>query len=64
MESKKKAIVLGIIPWIAYVVISPFLNVPKPLIAGVPPLMFWNLLWIVLTTVCLLIAYKIEFGGK
>jgi hypothetical protein len=57
------AIVFGAIPWIAYVVISPFFNKPKPLIAGMPPLMFWDTIWMALTSLCLFIAFKIEFGG-
>lgn len=57
-----------IVPWLAYVVISPFFNFfdPKtksPLILGMPPLMFWDILWIILTPFCLLIAYNIEKKG-
>lgn len=54
-----------VVPWLAYVVISPFLNIfnpetKSPLILGMPPLVFWDILWIVLTPFCLLIAYNIE----
>ncbi|EHR78172.1 hypothetical protein OCC_03938 [Thermococcus litoralis DSM 5473] len=57
------AILLGTIPWIAYVVISPFFNKAEPLILGMPPLMFWNTLWLILTSLCLYGAYKFELGG-
>jgi len=62
-ESRKYALVLGIIPWVAYVVISPAFNKPEPLILGMPPLMFWNTLWLILTSICLYGAYKLELGG-
>ena len=61
--AKKYAVLLGLLPWIAYVVISPFLNKPGPLIAGMPPLMFWDTIWLFLTALCLYGAYKLELGG-
>ncbi len=63
---KGMAVFFGfVIPWVAYVVISPFFNffdvkTKSPLILGMPPLMFWDTLWIILTPICLLIAYNIE----
>jgi len=62
-DAQKYALLLGIVPWIAYVVISPFFNKPEPLILGLPPLMFWNILWLGLTSLCLYSAYRIELGG-
>ncbi len=67
MRNKKRdfiAIILGSIPWIAYVIVSPFFNKPKPLIAGMPPLMFWDTIWMALTSFCLFLAYIVEFGGR
>ncbi|MFA4701218.1 DUF3311 domain-containing protein [Pyrococcus kukulkanii] len=61
--AQKYAMLLGIIPWIAYVIISPFFNKPKPLILGMPPLMFWNTIWLIFTSLCLYGAYKLELGG-
>ncbi|HII61904.1 DUF3311 domain-containing protein [Pyrococcus horikoshii] len=66
MEKSKvysMAMLLGIIPWIAYVIVSPFLNKPGPLILGMPPLMFWNTIWLIFTSLCLYGAYKLELGG-
>ncbi len=63
MGKKKLALLFGLIPWIAYVVVSPLFNKPEPLLLGMPPLMFWDVLWLVLTTLCLYVAYRIEFGG-
>ncbi len=60
----KYALLLGIIPWIAYVVVSPFFNYPNPLILGMPPLMFWNVLWLFLTSLCLYGAYRLEFSSN
>ncbi|WP_457752842.1 DUF3311 domain-containing protein [Thermococcus sp.] len=62
-QAQKYALLLGVLPWIAYVVISPFFNKPEPLILGMPPLMFWNTLWLILTSACLYGAYKFELGG-
>ncbi len=59
---KVKAMILGAIPWIAYVVVSPLLNKPVRIVAGVPLIMLWDIIWMPLTTICLYIAYKIEFG--
>jgi len=57
------AIILGIIPWIAYVVISPAFNRAEPLILGMPPLMFWDVIWLFLTSLCLYGAYRMELRG-
>ena len=55
---------LGITPWIAYVVISPFFNMAKPLIWGMPPMMFWNVIWLFLTSLCLYGVYRLEFRNR
>ncbi|RLF66517.1 MAG: hypothetical protein DRN30_01995 [Thermoplasmata archaeon] len=57
------AVILGIIPWIAYVVISPVFNRAEPLILGMPPLMFWDVIWLFLTSLCLYGAYRMELRG-
>ena len=62
-QINKSALFLGLLPWIAYVVISPFFNTAKPLILGMPPLMFWNTIWLEITSICLYGAYRIELGG-
>ncbi len=60
------AVLLGFgVPWFMYVVVSPFFNyfdvkTASPLIMGMPPLMFWDTLWIILTPLFLLLAYNIE----
>ena len=63
-KTYKYALLLGIIPWIAYVIVSPFFNYSSPLILGMPPLMFWDVLWLFLTSLCLYGAYRIEFSKK
>ena len=66
MDKKKAfiyAIVLGIVPWIAYAVVSPVFNRPEPLILGMPPLMFWDIIWLFLTSLCLYGAYRMELRG-
>ncbi len=58
------ALAIGLaIPWFLFVVISPFLNFPTPRILGMPPLMFFDSIGIVITTILLSIAYKLERRG-
>ncbi|MET1102237.1 MAG: hypothetical protein ABWW69_07175 [Pyrodictiaceae archaeon] len=65
MASRRRlwAIVLGAIPWIAYVIVSLFFNRPGPLRAGMPPLMFWATLWTALTSLCLHRVYGMGCEG-
>jgi hypothetical protein len=48
---------LALLPFIGILVGTPFLNRVTPLIFGLPLLLTWLLLWIVLTSVIMLVIY-------
>ena len=54
------ALLLGTIPFLTLVFALPFVNRIKPLILGLPFIIFWLLLWVALTPLVLWAAYKIE----
>jgi hypothetical protein len=56
----KLALALGAIPFITLVFALPFVNRIKPVILGFPFILFWILLWVILTPAILFAAYKVE----
>lgn len=54
------ALLLGAVPFITLVLALPFVNRLEPVILGLPFLLFWILLWVVLTPVILFLAYLAE----
>jgi 1-acyl-sn-glycerol-3-phosphate acyltransferase len=54
------ALILGAIPFLTLVFALPFVNRIEPVILGFPFILFWILLWVLLTPVILFIAYRIE----
>jgi len=57
---RKYAQVLLIIPFIGMCVLLPAANRIEPYILGVPFLLFWIVLWMILSSVILYIVYKID----
>ncbi|MBN3553148.1 hypothetical protein ABID52_003692 [Fictibacillus halophilus] len=53
-------IVLISAPFIAQLVVLPFVNRIDPIIFGLPFLQFWLFLWIVLTPFCTLGIYHLQ----
>ncbi|MGM0806780.1 MAG: DUF3311 domain-containing protein [Bacillota bacterium] len=53
-------IVLISAPFIAQLVVLPFVNRIDPIIFGLPFLQFWLFLWIVLTPFCTLGIYQLQ----
>ena len=51
---------LSIIPFIGVLVCIPFVNQVKPYVFGMPFVLFWMVMWVVLTSVILAIVYKID----
>ena len=49
--------VLALLPFLGILVGTPFFNRVTPLILGLPFLFAWLLLWIVLTSVIMLVIY-------
>jgi hypothetical protein len=54
------ALVLGSIPFITMVFALPLVNRIEPIILGLPFLLFWLLVWVVLTPFILALAYRLE----
>ena len=59
-KGTKLALIFGAIPFLTLVFALPFVNRIKPVILGLPFVLFWILLWVVLTPAVLWAAYKIE----
>ena len=53
-------LILGAIPFITLVFALPLVNRVHPVILGLPFLLFWILLWVLLTPAILLAAYILE----
>lgn len=59
-KGTKYALMLGAIPFITLVFALPLVNRVKPVILGLPFLLFWILGWVVLTPLILFTAYTLE----
>lgn len=57
---RKYAKLLLLIPFIGMCVLLPVANRIEPYILGVPFLLFWIGLWMILSSVILLIVYKLD----
>ena len=56
----KYALILGSVPFIMLVFALPLVNRIKPMILGFPFILFWILVWVILTPLILLCAYLLE----
>ena len=59
-KGTKLALVFAAIPFITLVFALPIVNRLEPVILGLPFLLFWILLWVVLTPPILFLAYLCE----
>ncbi len=59
-KGTRLALIFGAIPFLTLVFALPFVNRIKPVILGLPFVLFWILLWVALTPAILWAAYKIE----
>lgn len=57
---RKYAQLLLIIPFIGLCVLLPVANRIEPYILGMPFLLFWIVLWMILSSVVLFIVYKLD----
>lgn len=48
---------LAAAPWVGLLGLTPFVNRVEPFVLGLPFLLFWIVLWVVLTSVCMGIVY-------
>lgn len=49
--------VLAAIPWVAVLVVTPFVNSVEPFVFGMPFLLVWVVLCVIATSVCMAIIY-------
>ena len=54
------AILVALVPFIAMCFSVPLWDRVRPMLFGIPFNLFWLILWIVLTPLCMLAAYHIE----
>ena len=59
-KGTKYALGLGAVPFVTLVLALPFVNGERPVVFGLPFLLFWILAWVVLTPVFLYAAYRLE----
>ena len=61
---RKYSQLLLIIPFIGMCVLLPLADRIEPYVLGVPFLLFWIVLWMILSSVVLLIVYKLDPANK
>jgi hypothetical protein len=59
-KGTRLSLLLGAIPFITLVFALPLVNRIRPLVFGLPFLLFWILLWVLLTPLVLFLAYKVQ----
>jgi hypothetical protein len=59
-KGTKIALLLGAVPFVTLVFCLPLVNRVKPLILGLPFLLFWILFWVLMTPLVLYLASRAE----
>ena len=59
-KGTRLSLLLGAIPFITLVFALPLVNRIRPTVLGLPFLLFWILLWVLLTPLILFLAYWAE----
>jgi len=59
-KGTRLALLLGAVPFITLVLALPFVNRVEPVVLGFPFILFWIVLWILLTPPVLYLAYRVE----
>jgi hypothetical protein len=59
-KPSRVALLLGLIPFVAMCFSVALWDRVDPMILGVPFNLFWLICWIVLTTLCMWAAYRVE----
>ena len=54
------AVLVGLIPFIAICFTVSLWDRVRPIVLGLPFNMFWLILWMLLTPLCMAVAYKLE----
>ncbi len=58
------SLLLGLIPFVAMCFTVPLWDRIDPMLLGLPFNLFWLIVWIVLSSLCLAIAYRRESGRR
>lgn len=53
-------IALAAVPFVMMLVLTPFMNRTTPYILGLPFLLFWVVLSVVMTSVCMFVVYRTD----
>ncbi len=59
-KGTKYALLCGAVPFVTLVLALPWVNRVEPFILGLPFVLFWIVLWVALTPLALLAAYRCE----
>jgi hypothetical protein len=59
-KGTRLALMLAAIPFLTLVFALPLVNRLRPIILGLPFLLFWILAWVALTPLILYLAYRLE----
>ncbi|NOU70393.1 DUF3311 domain-containing protein [Paenibacillus sp. LMG 31458] len=51
---------LALLPFVGMLVLLPLVNKVQPFILGMPFILFWVVLWAVLSSACLGLIYKLD----
>ncbi len=54
------ALVFAAVPFVTLVLALPFVNRVKPVVLGFPFILFWIVLWVLLTPLFLFLASRVE----
>ena len=55
---------LAVLPFLGILVGTPFVNRVEPLILGLPLILAWLLLWILLTSAIMAVIYRIDPANR
>ncbi len=55
---------LAALPFVGMLVLVPFVNRDEPYVFGLPFLLFWIVLWVALTSVCMTVIYHTDPANK
>ena len=61
-KGEKYAFYLALIPPVVMILGAPVVNRVEPYVAGMPFILFWHLLWLIIGPIFLTIAYLIRIG--
>jgi Protein of unknown function (DUF3311) len=60
----KPIYLLGMVPFIGMLGLLPIVNRVTPYVLGVPFILFWIVMWVLLTSTIMLIIFKLDPANK